>query len=134
AGGRDVVFATNSNRFASASVAADSLSVIAATKTSAGAKAVIGTIPTGRFPRELKVIVDGRTLVVTNFLSNTVEVVHLGRVAPVWSKRSPRDPLPDGPGPLPLSPGNLPPPPALLSPDRPRAPRSPPASSLRRPP
>jgi DNA-binding beta-propeller fold protein YncE len=87
AGGREVVIVGNSNRFASAAGAADSLSVIDAARIGEGAGAVIGRIPAGRFPRELRVIDEGRTLVVTNFLSDTVELVDLERLSRAWPQR-----------------------------------------------
>jgi DNA-binding beta-propeller fold protein YncE len=87
AGGRDIVIVGNSNRFAAAAGAADSLSVIDAARVGAGAGAVIGRIPAGRFPRELLVIDHGRTLVVTNFLSDVVELVDLERMSRSWPQR-----------------------------------------------
>jgi len=42
------------------------------------------SIPVGGFPRELKLTADGKTLLVTNFGSNTLELVDLERaLAPV---------------------------------------------------
>jgi hypothetical protein len=46
-----------------------------------GAAAVVGRIPAGKFPRELRVIDGGRTLVVTNFLSDDVQLVDLQRLS-----------------------------------------------------
>jgi hypothetical protein len=63
------------------------LSFIVPARARAGVEAVLASIPTGRFPRELRVIDYGRTLVVTNSLSKTVEFVDLDRVARVWPKR-----------------------------------------------
>jgi DNA-binding beta-propeller fold protein YncE len=82
AGGRDVVVVANSNRFATAG--AESLSVIDAASIATGAGAVIGHIPAGSFPRELRLIDGGRTLVVTNYLSDTVEFVDLERASRSW--------------------------------------------------
>ena len=78
AGGRQVVVVANSNRFASAG--AESLTVIDARRIGEGAAATIGRIPAGRFPRELRAIDNGRTLVVTNFLSDSIQLVDLDRV------------------------------------------------------
>lgn len=74
------VVVTNSNRFAGAAGDRQPLTVIDAGKISAGASAVLGTIPAGAFPRELRVTADGRTLLVTNFMSNTLELVDLERL------------------------------------------------------
>ena len=74
------VFVANSNRFFRVPPDQQQLSVIDAAKTSAGARAVLGTIPAGSFPRELRVTDDGRTLLVTNFNSDTLELVDLDRL------------------------------------------------------
>ncbi|MCG6955955.1 MAG: hypothetical protein LJF04_08180 [Gemmatimonadetes bacterium] len=47
-----------------------------------GADAVVGSIPAGAFPRELRLTADGRTLLVTNYASRTLEVVDLERWMP----------------------------------------------------
>ena len=47
---------------------------MSAAKTSDGARAVLGTIPAGSFPREFYVTEDGGTLLVTNFNSDTLEL------------------------------------------------------------
>jgi len=79
AGGREIVVVANSNRFASAGV--ESLTVVDAGRIRDGAAAVVGRIPAGKFPRELRVIDGGRTLVVTNFLSDDVQLVDLQRLS-----------------------------------------------------
>jgi DNA-binding beta-propeller fold protein YncE len=76
--GRKVVV-TNSNRFGQDAYAPQSLTFVDAAKI-ASAAAVVGSIPAGAFPRELRVTADGKTLLVTNFLSKTLEVVDLRRV------------------------------------------------------
>ena len=78
-GGRQIVV-TNSNRFAGATNDAQSLTIIDAAKVSDGAAAVVGSIPAGAFPRELRVTPDGRTLVLTNFGSRTIQLVDLARL------------------------------------------------------
>jgi DNA-binding beta-propeller fold protein YncE len=78
-GGRKVV-ATISNRFATGPAEPQSLSVIDVDKIGSGASAISGTIPAGGFPRELRLMADGRTLLVTNYATNTLEVVDLARV------------------------------------------------------
>jgi DNA-binding beta-propeller fold protein YncE len=84
--GRRVIVA-NSNRFVAGSKDKQNLSVINAAKVASGAAAVLGLIPAGGFPRELRVTADGRTLLVTNFTSNTLELVDLTRL-PLEKKAS----------------------------------------------
>ena len=78
-GGRKVIV-TNSNRFAGSSSDHQALTVIDAAKITQGAAAVIGSIPAGAFPREMRVTPDGRTLVLTNFGSRSIELVDLTRL------------------------------------------------------
>jgi len=78
-GGRKVVVA-NSNRFAAADNEKQNLTVIDTDKIASGPTAVLGVIPAGGFPRELRLTADGQTLLVTNFTSNTLELVDLTRV------------------------------------------------------
>jgi YVTN family beta-propeller protein len=78
-GGAKVIVA-NSNRFFGGPNNQQQLSVIDAAKTSDGARAVLGTILAGSFPRELNVTEDGGTLLVTNFNSDTLELVDLARL------------------------------------------------------
>jgi DNA-binding beta-propeller fold protein YncE len=78
-GARIVV--TNSNRFAGGGSDRQPLAVVDAARMRAGGKqAVLGEIPAGGFPREIRVSADGRTMFVTNFTSGTVEMVDLGAV------------------------------------------------------
>src|SRR4029079_15969322 len=74
-GGRQVIV-TNSNRFAGARDD-QSLTVVDASKVADGAGAIIGSIPAGSFPRELRVTADGRTLILTNFGSRTIQMIDL---------------------------------------------------------
>ena len=78
-GGRKVVVA-NSNRFAAGGNEKQNLTVIDTVKIASGPAAVLGVIPAGGFPRELRVTADGQTLLVTNFASNKLELVDLARV------------------------------------------------------
>lgn len=80
-GGRRLVV-TNSNRFAGDAHDRQVLSVIDATRMTDGAAALLGTFPAGAFPRELRVADDGRTLLLTNYMSRSVEVLDLTRVHP----------------------------------------------------
>jgi len=77
------IIVTNSNRFGGTGAAdKPSLSVIDASKIGDGAGAVIGSIPSGDFPREMRVTSDGTTLVLTNFASHSVELIDLRRALP----------------------------------------------------
>ena len=73
------IIATNSNRFAGGANDHQTLNVIDSAKVASGAAAVVGSIPAGGFPRELRATADGRTLLLTNFASQTVEVIDLAR-------------------------------------------------------
>lgn len=78
-GGRRVLV-TSSNRFAGHADDRQPVYVVDATRIHAGAKAVLGTIPAGAFPREMRVTPDGRTLLLTNFRSKTLELVDLAHL------------------------------------------------------
>jgi DNA-binding beta-propeller fold protein YncE len=77
-GGARVVV-TSSNRFGGNAQDKQPLTVVDAAKLRAGRGAIIGTIPAGAFPREVRLTTDGRTLFVTNFASRTLEMIDLGR-------------------------------------------------------
>jgi DNA-binding beta-propeller fold protein YncE len=77
--GRHVIV-TNSNRFAGTADDRQSLTVIDAARVGEGAAAIIGSIPAGAFPREMRVTADGRTLILTNFGSRTVQMIDLARI------------------------------------------------------
>jgi hypothetical protein len=66
--------AGNSNRFAG-TTSGESLNVLDAMKIKGGADAGIGIIPAGSFPREMRVSDDGHTLFLTNFGSNSLQVM-----------------------------------------------------------
>lgn len=74
------VLVTNSNRFAGGTDDKQSVTVIDAARVSDGAKAILGEIPAGAFPRELRLMPNGRTLVLTNFNSKTVQLVDLAKI------------------------------------------------------
>jgi DNA-binding beta-propeller fold protein YncE len=76
ADGRRVIV-TNSNRFGGSANDHQSLTVIDAARVTEGAGAIVGSIPAGAFPRELRVTSDGRTLVLTNFGSKTIQLIDL---------------------------------------------------------
>jgi YVTN family beta-propeller protein len=75
------IVVTNSNRFGGSPADKQSLTVIDAAKIDSGAAAVIGAIPAGAFPRELRLTPDGRTLLLTNFTSNSLEIIDLTRLS-----------------------------------------------------
>jgi DNA-binding beta-propeller fold protein YncE len=81
------IVVTNSNRFAGSAADHQDLNVIDASKVASGAAAVVGSIPAGGFPREIRTTADGRTLLLTNFTSKTLEIVDLDRLAQVVVKR-----------------------------------------------
>jgi DNA-binding beta-propeller fold protein YncE len=74
-GGKRVVVA-NSNRFGG-QTRNEELSVLDVSARARGGMRIVGQIPAGRFPRELRLTPDGRALLVTNFTSRTVELVRL---------------------------------------------------------
>lgn len=76
--GRKVV-AGNSDRF-SASQAPQSLVVLDAARMEAGVDAMLGAIAAGVFPREMSLSADGRTLFLTNFGSNSLQVIDVDRL------------------------------------------------------
>lgn len=75
------VIATNSNRFAGSESDVQSLNIVDASRGPANAT-ILGTIPAGAFPRELRVSPDGKTLYASNFASKTLQVIDLSRIAP----------------------------------------------------
>lgn len=81
--GRKVI-AGNSNRFAAGN-APQSLVVLSAANFDKGAGAVLGIIPAGAFPREMRVSTDERTLFLTNFGSNSLQMLDISHL-PIESK------------------------------------------------
>lgn len=77
-GGKKVV-AGNSNRFGT-STEASSLTVLDAAKMEGGGSATLGSIAAGGFPRDLCVTTDGRTLLVANFASKSLQIIDLQRL------------------------------------------------------
>ena len=75
-----LVLVTNSNRFSKDRTARQTLTVIDASKVSAGASAIMGSVPAGAFPREFGTSPDGRTLFVANYNTNELEVIDLARL------------------------------------------------------
>ena len=81
------VLAGNSNRFGGRG-APQNLVVWDAAKLHEGLASVQGVIPSGSFPREMSVSSDGRTLFLTNFGSNSLQVMDVARL-PIDSKLPP---------------------------------------------
>jgi DNA-binding beta-propeller fold protein YncE len=79
-GGRRVIV-TSSNRYAGAGADHQPLHVIDTTRLEQGAGAVVGTVPAGAFPRELRTTPDGRTLLLTNYASRTLQILDLSRLS-----------------------------------------------------
>jgi DNA-binding beta-propeller fold protein YncE len=75
-GGRKLVVG-NSDRFEATRGSVSTLSVIDVDRVSEGAKAVLGSIRCGAFPRELRLSPDGRTLFLTNFLSQSLQIIRV---------------------------------------------------------
>ena len=73
------VVTSDSNRFAPAGRKSEWLSVIDPV-----AFKVVGNIPAGLFPRDLSVTADGKTLLVINSNSNSLELVALERLTPAY--------------------------------------------------
>ena len=83
------VIVTNSNRFAGGTDDKQFLTVVDATKIGStdSDHAIIGSIPAGAFPREMRVTPDGRTLILTNYSSSTVQAIDLTHLPIVPAQR-----------------------------------------------
>lgn len=77
-GGKRVLVG-NSDRFAG-QTAPQTLTVLDAAKIASGAAAVLGSVPAGAFPREMTLSPDGHTLFLTNFGSNSLQVMEVARL------------------------------------------------------
>jgi DNA-binding beta-propeller fold protein YncE len=67
----------NSNRFAGSASRDEELTVLDVVGRGPNGLRPVGRIPAGAFPRELHLTPDGRTLIITNFNSRTVELARL---------------------------------------------------------
>src|SRR5580658_297259 len=94
-GGRKVVVG-NSNRFAGTN-SGESLNVLDATKIRGEADAGMGVIPAGSFPREMRVSDDGNTLFLTNFGSNSLQVISVDHLMDAAGPAQARKPAAPGP-------------------------------------
>jgi len=70
---------TNSNRFGDSNVP-QNLTIIDAKKVTSGEAAVLGSVPAGVFPRELRMTEDQKTLLLTNFTSKNLAVIDIARL------------------------------------------------------
>ena len=78
-GGKKVL-AGNSNRFGTDPSAPQTLSVVDTARIGSGAEAVMGTIASGAFPRDLRLTPDGRTLIVANWGSGALQLMDAARL------------------------------------------------------
>jgi DNA-binding beta-propeller fold protein YncE len=76
--GQQVVVA-NSSRFGGRG--GEDLTVVDTSKIDQGRATVIGTIPAGRFPRELHAMPDGQALLLTDFGSDQIELIPVALLA-----------------------------------------------------
>jgi len=70
---------TNSNRFGDSNTA-QSITIIDTKKIMSGEDAILGTVPAGVFPRELRLTEDKQTLLLTNFGSKTLALIDVARL------------------------------------------------------
>jgi len=81
-GGRDIII-TNSNRFAGSPTDEQTLTIVdAAALETNTAHSIVGSVRVGAFPRELAQTSDGRTLILTNFGSKTIELIDIASMLP----------------------------------------------------
>jgi len=73
--GERYVIISNSNRFGTNANTAQTLTVIDPKRAVDGTAAVVGSIEAGAFPREFGSSPDGMTIFLSNYLSNTLEVI-----------------------------------------------------------
>jgi DNA-binding beta-propeller fold protein YncE len=78
-GGSRIVV-TNSNRFAGGADDRQTITLIDANRVALGEAAIVGSVPAGSFPREMRVTADGRTLILTNFGSRSIQMVDVARI------------------------------------------------------
>lgn len=71
----------NSNRFAGGKSDTQDITIIDVGKLAQGRTAVLGTIPAGGFPRAFTQSQDGRALFVSNFKTDSLEIIDVARIA-----------------------------------------------------
>ncbi len=74
------VIVTNSNRFAGGADDRQTLTVVDPDRIALGRDMIVGSIPVGAFPREMRVTADGKTLILTNFGSRSIQLIDLARI------------------------------------------------------
>jgi DNA-binding beta-propeller fold protein YncE len=77
----------NSNRFASRPGDHQDITVIDAARVGDGKRAVLGKLPAQGFPRKLATSADGRTVFLSNFTSNTLEIIDVERISAATTKK-----------------------------------------------
>ena len=70
----------NSNRFSSSVGNQSTLSVVDVSLVGTAQNPVIGSLPCGAFPRNFRLGSDGRTLFLTNFQSQTLQIIDTARI------------------------------------------------------
>ena len=76
----------NSNRFGADATRRSTLSVLDTARIGTAANPVIGRIPCGAFPREFCLAPDGRTLFLTDFQSDSLDVIDTARLGELVTK------------------------------------------------
>jgi DNA-binding beta-propeller fold protein YncE len=74
------LYVTNSDRFSGDSNSSQFVTVIDASDSENGKLRTVGRIPAGAFPRELALTQDQGTLIISNYLSKTIEFVDLRKL------------------------------------------------------
>jgi DNA-binding beta-propeller fold protein YncE len=74
----------NSKRFSSDSAQDSTLTVVSTSRVGSGTDPVVGTLPCGGFPRNFCLAPDGTTLFLTNYLSQSLQVIDVSRIASAY--------------------------------------------------
>jgi DNA-binding beta-propeller fold protein YncE len=75
-----LVLVGNSDRF-NPQTASSTLTVVDTSRIGTAQNPIIGSIPSGAFPRNFQLTPDGKTLYLSNFLSGTIQVLDVARLA-----------------------------------------------------
>jgi DNA-binding beta-propeller fold protein YncE len=73
----------NSNRYSANAAENSSLTVLDTSRIGTQENPVVGSVPCGAYPREFHLAPDGQTLYLTNFRSNTLQVIDVSRLATI---------------------------------------------------
>jgi len=76
----------NSNRYSANAAKSSSLIVLDTSRIGTRETPTLGNIPCGAYPREFHLTADGRTLFLTNYLSDTLQVIDVGSLRAILSK------------------------------------------------